>query len=431
MPSSWHGVRTGASGDAFDNVYDSLPDHDHDEVPSAEFRVGDRWVSTTTFGSTGVRGNPVTITWGFVDDGTTVVGSEGSSPSNLIAMLNTQYGGGRRGIESAPWFHLFEEAFGRWSELSGITYVYEPNDGGATLNNTTTPRGQLGVYPDVRIGGHSIDGASGSNTLAYNYFPDHGDMVIDTDNSAFYGNSQFNSRRLRNVLMHEAGHGLGFNHLESSDSGQLMEPFISTSFDGPQIDDILAAHRNYGDVLEKNGGNDSLRSPTPVGLLPAGDIWRIGVDGATSVVSSSQTDFVSIDGRTDLDFYSFRVAQPVEMALTLTQVGRTYMEGPQDGAQNLLDTSRLNPLEITLFGDDAAGGLIQLAAGLPRGDVLEFITDVVLFPGQDYFFRVNGTVDNVQLYQLSLSLTATAVPEPASLAAALLLSAGGIARRAA
>ncbi|GIS63309.1 MAG: hypothetical protein CM1200mP2_55340 [Planctomycetaceae bacterium] len=33
-----------------------------------------------------------------------------------------------------------------------------------------------------------------------------------------------------------------------------MEPFASTSFDGPQYDDILAVHRSYGDVFESGSG---------------------------------------------------------------------------------------------------------------------------------------------------------------------------------
>ena len=105
---------------------------------------------------------------------------------------------------------------------------------------------------DMRIGGHSIDGQSGSNTLAYNYFPNAGDMVIDTDNVSFYSNRTGDHIRLRNVIMHEVGHGLGISHLVSNDSRFLMEPFIDVSFDGPQFAEILAVHRMYGDNNEEN-----------------------------------------------------------------------------------------------------------------------------------------------------------------------------------
>ena len=38
----------------------------------------------------------------------------------------------------------------------------------------------------MRIGGVFIDGNSG--VLAYNYFPDYGDMVLDTGDGNFYDN---------------------------------------------------------------------------------------------------------------------------------------------------------------------------------------------------------------------------------------------------
>ena len=41
-----------------------------------------------------------------------------------------------------------------------------------------------------------------------NFFPNNGDMVIDTGDN-FYNSTGSNSLRLRNVLAHEAGHGVG------------------------------------------------------------------------------------------------------------------------------------------------------------------------------------------------------------------------------
>lgn len=400
---------------------------DEDAVPSAEFRIRNRWTRTANnpFNSRN-QGTPTTITWGIVDDGTTISGSEGTSGSDLIAMLNGQYGANPSDpIEGAPWFRFFEASFDRWSELSGVSYLYEPNDGGAAINNTTTPAGRVGVYPDVRIGGHSIDGASGSNTLGYNYFPSHADMVIDTDNAAFYGNRFGDSRRLRNVLMHEAGHGLGFSHLESSDSRQLLEPFISTAFDGPQIDDILAVQRNYGDPLEKNGGNDSPISPTEIGEFGDDAEWVVGADGRARIVSRSQTDFVSIDGSSDRDYYRFTVTTPGVLDVTLTQVGHTYSEGPQDGTQTPLNTATLNPLELRLLSSADTGGLVTEAQGSPIGTLGQGVVMQSLVPGCDYFVFVSGTVNNVQLYELSLGFTAVPIPEPMSLAAAALAACVG------
>ena len=74
---------------------------------------------------------------------------------------------------------------------------------------------------DIRISGHYIDG--NSNTLAYNYYPDTGDMVIDTGDNYF--NSTFSdSIRLFNVLQHEHGHGLALPHVCPMNETKLMEP---------------------------------------------------------------------------------------------------------------------------------------------------------------------------------------------------------------
>lgn len=411
------GVRTAENGDAFSTVTESLGE----VVPHSEFRIGNRWTTTATNGtSSRTQGQPVDLTWGLLSDGTSISGSEGRSPSDLIAMLNTEIGTARGGVQNAPWFRLFEESFDRWSELSGVTYTYESVDLGAELNNTTTPAGSSGRYADARIGGHSIDGSSGSNTLAYNYFPNHGDMVIDTDNGSFYGSSFGDFRRLRNVLMHEAGHGLGLNHLESSDSGQLMEPFITTAFDGPQIDDILAIQRNYGDVYEKGNGNDRFFLGIEAGAFGDGDTYSIGTDGDNATVGRTQTDFISIDDNSDIDYFQFTVNEPGTVDIDLTQVGRTYQEGPQDGTQTTLDTSTLNRLELELERLDGRGTITEAEGQRISSLNREFIDGFAVSPGEEYFVRVSGTQNNVQLYQLDLAFTALPVPEPAAMMLALL-----------
>ena len=336
------------------------------EVPSAEFRPVDRWQTTATDGFVGnLFGAPRTLTWGIVDDGTSITGSrEGTSPSNLISWLDGIYGAGSGGsdLTQRPWFTHFNTAFERWEEISGLTFNYESNDTGVAINGTTR-RGFLGQLADHRIGGHRIDG--NGSVLAYNYFPDHADMVIDTDDNFF--NSTFNnSIRLQNVLMHEIGHGIGLAHLESNNSSQLMEPFISTSFRGPQLDDILAVQRNYGDALEKNGGNDSAATATSLGLLNENASITRGADGADQdTIFMSQTDFVSIDGSSDTDYFRFTVSQPSQADIILKGVGRTYNEGPQGGTQSPLVTDNLNLLEFDLFEDP--NGSTLLGRRDPRG----------------------------------------------------------------
>ena len=194
---------------------------------AAGYRVADRWTTTAVDGAGLQQGDPTTITWGLLPDGTA---TDTSATSDLIARLDTIYNETASGtdITNWTWYGLFEQMFDRWSELSGNTYVFEPADDGATFPSSP---GAQGVRPDVRIAGRNIDGNFG--ILAFNYFPNNGDMVIDTADS-FYTGTANNSRALRNVLAHEHGHGLAFNHVIPVDQSKLMEPTASTSYDGPQ-----------------------------------------------------------------------------------------------------------------------------------------------------------------------------------------------------
>jgi len=187
-------------------------------LPDAFGRSGDpnafqssaRWTSTATNPGPLGQGDPTTITWSIIADGVNIPGFAGESAadSNLIATLDGIYGSAGGPLSNRPWFPQLRSVFDRWSAVSGINYVYEPNDDSAAFAAASV--GILGVRGDVRIGGHTIDGNSG--ILAYNFFPDNGDMVIDTGDN-FYNDTSQNSRGLRNVTAHEAGHGLGLSHV--------------------------------------------------------------------------------------------------------------------------------------------------------------------------------------------------------------------------
>lgn len=374
--------------------------------PAHGFEVDDRWTFTATDGSTGSTGTPITVTWGIVADGTTISGTEGTSGSDLIDMLDTTIGAGIGGSDLTlrPWFEQFTNnqgtgAFDRLGQISGVTYVYEPNDSGQAIDNTSSPFGLLNVRPDIRIGGHSVDGSSGANTLAYNYFPNHGDMVLDTDNASFYGNAGSNFRRLRNVLMHETIHGLGLGHVESNNASFLMEPFISTGFDGPQLDDILGLQRNYGDALEKNGGNNSHLAAYDLGSLSDGGLLQIGTNGDSTFVSPNQSDFISIHDDSDIDYFSFSVNQTLEVSLDLLVRGATYNQGPEHGSQTSLNTKALSDLSLTLFDST---GLVAIESadfnGLGAGETI-----MQTLAAGTYHARVAGANDNVQLYGLNIA----------------------------
>lgn len=353
-----------------------------------------RWSETANNPSTGGLGTPITLTWGLVDDGVTISGNEGSSGSDLMAFMATN-------IDSDPnvYLQIFEDSFGRIAELAGVTYVYEPNNTSQSINNTAFPFGTVGVRPDIRIGGHSIDGQTGTNTLAYNYFPDHGDMVIDTDNVNSYSNSNNNYRLFRNVVMHETMHGLGFSHVESNNSAFLMEPSINTSFDGPQLDDIRGLQRLYGDPLEKNGGNNTSGNATPLGTVTDLTGVQIGQFGDSKSVSSSQSDFVSIDDNSDVDFYSFTIDSELEVTLDLIPRGTQYNEGPQGGSQSMTDSKAISDLTLTLF--DTNGSSVITTSNSGGLGVTESIVETL--SAGTYFARVTGTANDIQLYGLDVS----------------------------
>ena len=361
-----------------------------------------RWTTTATNGSGLTQGDPTTLTWSIVPDGTEIpamgVPGESADNSDLVDYLGGIYGVTTNDLNytDEPWFGHFQSVFARWSQLTGITYVYSAADDGAAFTDTSANPGVSGVRGDVRIGGHFIDGDS--NVLAYNFYPDHGDMVIDTGDNFFF-NTTNNSIGLRNTLAHEAGHGLGLNHLVSNNAGFLMEPFVDTNFDGPQLDDILAAQRMYGDDLESN---DTSATAKVLGVVPVGQSLTYGLNGNTTVVGANQTQFISIDGTSDTDYYSFTVPAAGSVSVTLTPQGTTYSYGPSSLDQTSLDTSTLNALDVQLIGTNGTTVLANGATS-PAGP-FKTLSFIVPSAGT-YYAKVTGTVDNVQAYKLNVGLT--------------------------
>jgi len=368
--------------------------------------LSDRWTTTATDGPNIARGDSLTLTWGIVRDGTNVVSGGTSEGSSLIATLDDNFSDSNAGTDLTQrrWFPVFDGVFQRYAALSGLNFVYEPNDNGRTLNGAFNP-GSRGNVADVRIGGRSIDGQTGSNTLAFNFFPNSGDMVLDTDNTNFF---DANDRGFRNVIAHEFGHGLGMAHLLSNSDRFLLEPFISTVFEGPQHADILALHRGYGDSFESGVGNDTVANAT---FLGDAEGFAVGLDGSLEAVGLNDDDFVSIDGTTDTDVYSFDVTQSGSFAITLAPMGYQYdiaeqaADGNADASTRVTtNTRQLNDLGFTLLGQNG-NTVVGVAndSGLGVAESLE----VTLAPGT-YFIVVTGSVDRAQFYSLTSS---TAVPQ--------------------
>lgn len=364
------------------------------------YEADDRWANTATNGSTGAMGSPVTLTWSIANDGTSMPGEEGGLvDSSLIGFLDGLLGAGPGGDDFTlrPWFSHFQASFDRLSELSGVTYVYEPNDDGANFSSGNGGRGQLGVRGDVRIAGRTY--GAGSSVLAANYYPDFGEMMINIDQGSYYTDPADDFRTFRNIIMHEAMHGLGVAHSESAGKKFLMEPYLDTTFDGPQLDDVLALQRLYGDVWEKGAGNNTAAKATALGTLGLGVPLKIGGDGGSLFVASDDVDFLSIDDNSDTDFFSFTLETRQQVSLSAQPLGAPYSVGPQGGSESSVDTLKSSNLSLDLIGPSGTA-VLQSANGAPAGmgESIVFQLD----PGT-YYARVRGSANEVQFYQFGIS----------------------------
>jgi hypothetical protein len=366
-------------------------DHDdlHPRGAQGDYQIGGRWTSTAS-GSTGSTGSPAILTWGLVNDGLSIPGFNGepTSPSNLISRLNTKYG------SQATWLPLFQSVFDRWSSFTGITYVYQPTDDDAAFGGAS---GALGVRADLRIGGHTIDG--GFNVLAYNFYPgtnNGGDMVIDTSeflSGGVFVSTSGNSRTFRNTIAHEHGHGIGLAHVIPLSNTKLMEPQLSTAFDGPQFDDILAAQSLYGDANEKNGRNNTAPTATDLGTLANG-------------TNTTLVQWNSISSTADTDYFKFTVPAGKSVSFTLQPDGTTYQQGPQNGTATSFNAGAQGNLNMALYDTD--GTTVLQVANTSAIGVAETLSNLNLAAGS-YYVRVTMTSGSTQMYKLLSTVTSSLV----------------------
>jgi len=337
-----------------------------------DFRIADRWNYTATNGYTGSPGAPITLTYSFVPDGVAISDDWGTGPSVLYQRFNQLFG------NESVWKAKFAQVFARWSEVCGISYVEVSDDGAAYYSSP----GLLGSRGDVRIACKALDG--GSNVLAYDYYPDIGDMCLDASEN--WGAPGQNYIFLRNIVAHEHGHGWGLAHVCPINSTKLLEPYYSSAFDGPQHDDIRAAQRNYGDPFEPNNN-----AATATGL---------GTITTDTVIGE-----VSINSLNDDDYYRFTLPAGKGVSLRLSPVGREYLEGPQQGDGNCSPGTLINSLDdlnLDLYLYESSGTTV-LAQSSANGVGEEESIRRYGWPstGGSFVVRVDGLgADNVQLYDL-------------------------------
>jgi len=253
---------------------------------------------------------------------------------------------------------------------------------------------------------HPIDGING--ILAYNQFPSNGDMVLDSSETWQQGSAPSNQHRFfRNTIMHEHGHGIGLLHCCPVNSAKLMEPFLSTTFDGPRHDDIRGAQRHYGDV---NGLNNTAGTAADLGS-PADD--TVVTYGTVPPPVTSSTVFwsslYSIDVNGEVDYFKFSVAGPRTLTVTVQPQGLTYDSSTQNcgGSDGCCSGNNINSLtqadlNLDILSTDGVTGLGS-AATQPAGSP-ETVSGISLPAAGTYFIRVSegGAVSQAQLYTLDV-----------------------------
>ncbi|QDU81071.1 Matrixin [Polystyrenella longa] len=354
-----------------------------DLFDSFVFDDADRWTTTATDAGVLSQGDSTILTWTIAPDGTFIdsytLGT--GANSNLISFLDNIYGDDGSGdIANRSWFPFIQSSFDSWADLTGITYEYVEYDDGSDFELDNA--GVLNTRADIRLGGRPIDGDSG--VLAFNFFPNFGEMVIDTSDSTF-DNTNSDSLVLRNVVAHELGHGLGFAHQFPVDQTVLMEPFLSTAFDGPQFDDLLAANRGYGDRFEVGTGNDTVSVATDLGF----------VDDTVRVINS-----LSIDGSADRDYFFFDISYPQAVTITVNPIGGVYQNGDTAADVADFDAGAQSNLEFMLLDGDGITVLGTAdAAAIGNPETLTFD----LPSSGTYYVRIIGQEDAAQMYQLDIS----------------------------
>jgi len=339
-----------------------------------KYSLGQRWTSTAVNGSTGGN-SPITLTYSFLDDGVYIPGGSGEagSASRLYQEMNGHFG------NETVWKAMFAGMFNDWGKHIGVTYQ-EVADDGATF---PVSAGVVGLRGDVRIGAHNIDGTNG--ILAYNFFPNVGDMVLDT--SEYWGAASGNYVFMRNICRHEHGHGLGLQHVVPETCQKLMEAYICTNFDGPQDDDIRGGMYFYGDTFEFN---NNAASATDLGVL---------------VGAYSPQWPISLTNGVDFDYFRLTTTGPAELDVTVDPVGSRYV---LDGV--VVQTDEIQDLAFRVLGGVNGADVLIEVNDTSYGEN-EMLVDFALPDAGDYWvviYRATGAFE-VQRYNLTLDVEPTSI----------------------
>jgi hypothetical protein len=148
-----------------------------------------------------------------------------------------------------------------------------------------------------------------------------------------------------------------------------------------------------------------------LGVLTTGNTLAIGSDAlGGQAVGPNETDFVSIANSSDIDFFSFTVAAPTVLDVTLTPHGGVFNQGTEGGAQSVFDANARNDLTLAVFAQN--GSTLLGSANFAGIGGIEMLSDLGLTSAGTYFVRVAGSSANLQLYELELSAALLAIALP-------------------
>jgi len=369
--------------------------------------LADRFVLNNSW--PGANNVPITLTWSFVPDGTSIPGSpsvgEPTSNSMLFSAMDSRFGVMNRAV----WIGQIQACFDRWAALTGTSYTRVTNNGnlwddGASFPNSAGSNTPGSTRGDIRIGAHPIDGNGG--ILAYNFYPTGGDMVLDANETWNFGAPAY--IYLRNTVMHEHGHGLGLNHVCPADQTKLMEPFISTEYDGPRQDDLRAAQYSYGDAYESN---NTQATASNLGVLALGATLNPSTPPGTGLAVILNGSLTSISLDADQDWYLINISSPMIGSLSLVPVGSNYADYVQDSqcSNTSPNFNSLNQADLVLDLINASGTTIA-TANLTSFGGSEALNNILLSPPGNLYVRVRENNSPIETQLYTLTITANSAP---------------------
>jgi len=376
----------GTSPEYMEKRMNQLREH----MSAVGFEPSDRW------GGLSSPKNPVALTYSFPADGVNLSGFPQTENSNFMNQRWNDAFSSQGG--EATWKLKFRESFDDWADVTGNQYLEVADQGGRWPSVDGPFNGGSGG--DIRIVSAVEDGPSG--VLAFNFFPDAGDMFLDSADLGLYANSNNNFRFLRNVVIHENGHGMGLSHSCPVEQQKLMEPFISTQFDGVQLDDALGIQSLYGDKFETNSNTSTATLPTESLIIPD--------EGARTLPN------LSIHTAFDIDVFKVSVNDTSTLEVSVTPRFATFLAGPQlgggcptpSGGWPTVTTGDNANLILEILNSSGQSIGFRDANAIGAGENFDAFT----LPGAgDFFIRVTANNWNsVQMYTLTATLTGGGCP---------------------